>query len=64
MSVYEKLEAHNITLPELTPPVAAFVPYLRSGKLRRATVSPGSASLGRISRPHRVKRPLGLWPSI
>ncbi|MGA7929597.1 MAG: RidA family protein [Candidatus Sulfotelmatobacter sp.] len=33
MSVYEKLEALNITLPELTPPVAAFVPYLRSGNL-------------------------------
>jgi len=30
MSVYEKLEALNITLPELTPPVAAFVPFLRS----------------------------------
>ena len=33
MSVYEKLEALNITLPELTPPVAAFVPFLRSGNL-------------------------------
>lgn len=33
MSVYERLEALNITLPKLTPPVAAFVPYLRSGNL-------------------------------
>ncbi len=31
MSIYEKLDALNITLPELTPPVAAFVPFLRSG---------------------------------
>lgn len=33
MSVYEKLQALNITLPELTPPVAAFVPFLRTGNL-------------------------------
>lgn len=33
MSVYEKIGALNITLPELTPPVAAFVPFLRSGNL-------------------------------
>lgn len=33
MSVYEKLDALSITLPELTPPVAAFVPFLRSGNL-------------------------------
>ena len=33
MSVYEKLEALNITLPELTSPVAAFVPSLRTGNL-------------------------------
>ena len=33
MSVYEKLDALNITLPELTPPVAAFVPFLRCGNL-------------------------------
>jgi enamine deaminase RidA (YjgF/YER057c/UK114 family) len=33
MSVYEKLDALNIALPELTPPVAAFVPFLRSGNL-------------------------------
>jgi hypothetical protein len=31
--MYEKLDALNITLPELTPPVAAFVPFLRSGNL-------------------------------
>ena len=33
MSVYEKLDALHIMLPELTPPVAAFVPFLRSGNL-------------------------------
>jgi enamine deaminase RidA (YjgF/YER057c/UK114 family) len=33
VSVYEKLDALNITLPEPTPPVAAFVPFLRSGNL-------------------------------
>jgi enamine deaminase RidA (YjgF/YER057c/UK114 family) len=33
VSVYEKLHALSITLPELTPPVAAFVPFLRSGNL-------------------------------
>ncbi|HSP15989.1 MAG TPA: RidA family protein [Thermoanaerobaculia bacterium] len=31
MSVYKKLSALSITLPELTPPVAAFVPFVRSG---------------------------------
>jgi len=33
VSVSERLDALNITLPELTPPVAAFVPFLRSGNL-------------------------------
>lgn len=33
MSIYEKLKNLNITLPELTQPVAAFVPYLRIGDL-------------------------------
>jgi enamine deaminase RidA (YjgF/YER057c/UK114 family) len=33
MSIYKKLSNLNITLPELTPPVAAFVPYLRTGNL-------------------------------
>ena len=33
MSVYEKLNALNISLPEVTQPVAAFVPFVRSGKL-------------------------------
>jgi enamine deaminase RidA (YjgF/YER057c/UK114 family) len=32
-SVYERLDALHITLPELTPPVAAFLPFLRSGNL-------------------------------
>ena len=33
MSVYENLKALNISLPEMTQPVAAFVPFVRSGKL-------------------------------
>jgi enamine deaminase RidA (YjgF/YER057c/UK114 family) len=33
MSVYENLDALKITLPEPTPPVAAFVPFLRTGNL-------------------------------
>jgi enamine deaminase RidA (YjgF/YER057c/UK114 family) len=33
MSVYEKLHALNITLPETTPPAAAFVPFVRTGNL-------------------------------
>ncbi len=33
MSVYERLEALAITLPGVAPPVAAFVPFVRSGNL-------------------------------
>jgi enamine deaminase RidA (YjgF/YER057c/UK114 family) len=33
MSVYEKLKARNITLPQLDSPVAAFVPFVRTGNL-------------------------------
>jgi enamine deaminase RidA (YjgF/YER057c/UK114 family) len=33
VSVYEKLDALHITLPELTQPAAAFVPFLRSGNI-------------------------------
>ena len=33
MSVYEKLGALRIALPQVTPPVAAFVPFLRTGNL-------------------------------
>src|SRR5512144_94043 len=33
MSVYDKLKSLAITLPGVTPPVAAFVPFLRSGNL-------------------------------
>jgi len=33
VTVYERLDALKITLPEMTPPVAAFVPFLRSGNL-------------------------------
>ena len=31
MSVYEKFAQLGITLPEVTPPVATFVPFVRSG---------------------------------
>jgi enamine deaminase RidA (YjgF/YER057c/UK114 family) len=33
MSAYERLNALNIQLHEPTPPVAAFVPFVRSGNL-------------------------------
>ena len=33
MSVHEKLQALKITLPQVTPPAAAFVPYVRTGNL-------------------------------
>jgi enamine deaminase RidA (YjgF/YER057c/UK114 family) len=33
MNVYEKLDALHIVLPQVTPPVAAFVPFLRTGSL-------------------------------
>lgn len=33
MSVYETLRALNITLPQITPPAAAFVPYVRTDNL-------------------------------
>lgn len=33
MSVYEKLKALNITLPQVESPVAAFVPFVRTGNL-------------------------------
>jgi enamine deaminase RidA (YjgF/YER057c/UK114 family) len=33
MSIYEKLKELNIILPEVTPPVAAFVPFVRTGNL-------------------------------
>jgi enamine deaminase RidA (YjgF/YER057c/UK114 family) len=33
MSVYEKLKSLGISLPELAPPAAALVPYVRTGNL-------------------------------
>lgn len=32
MSIYQRIESLKISLPPLTPPVAAFVPYVRSGE--------------------------------
>jgi enamine deaminase RidA (YjgF/YER057c/UK114 family) len=31
MTVYDRLRALSISLPEVTPPLAAFVPFVRSG---------------------------------
>jgi enamine deaminase RidA (YjgF/YER057c/UK114 family) len=33
MSIYKRIDSLNITLPPLSAPVAAFVPYVRSGNL-------------------------------
>jgi len=33
MSVYDKLQALNITLPPVSVPAAAYVPYVQTGKL-------------------------------
>jgi enamine deaminase RidA (YjgF/YER057c/UK114 family) len=33
MNVYERLSAAQITLPELTAPVASFIPFFRTGNL-------------------------------
>ena len=33
MSVYQRLESLSIKLPAVAPPVAAFVPFVRSGRL-------------------------------
>ena len=33
MSVYEKLKALNITLPEVAMPAAAYLPYMQTGNL-------------------------------
>jgi hypothetical protein len=56
MSVYERLRALQITLPEVETPVTAFVPFVRADNLLsspatspRRTVNPGPASLVRKS---------------
>jgi enamine deaminase RidA (YjgF/YER057c/UK114 family) len=33
MNIYDKLKELQITLPALTPPVAAFIPFVRTGNL-------------------------------
>ena len=33
MNVYDNLKAHNITLPAVATPAAAYVPYVQTGKL-------------------------------
>jgi enamine deaminase RidA (YjgF/YER057c/UK114 family) len=54
MSVYTKLEALQITLPQLTPPAAAYVPFVRTGNLlfvsghiAKRDAKPWSGQLGR-----------------
>lgn len=57
MSVYEKLKALNISLPEMTQPVAAFVPFVRSGNLLfvsgHIAKSPDCAARVRIFTPKK-----------
>ena len=53
MSVYEKLNTLSITLPPMTAPVAAFVPYVRSGNLvfisgHIAKLSTGESWVGQL----------------
>jgi enamine deaminase RidA (YjgF/YER057c/UK114 family) len=54
MSVYTKLESLQITLPQLTPPAAAYVPFVRtgntlfvSGHIAKREGKPWSGQLGR-----------------
>ena len=61
MSVYDKLSAIGISLPSVTPSVALFVPFVRTGNLifrvratsRGGTASPGSAG-SRSTSPSRT----------
>ena len=51
MSIYEKLDALHIALPQLTPPVAAFLPFLRtmlflSGHIAKKDGQPWVGQLG------------------
>jgi enamine deaminase RidA (YjgF/YER057c/UK114 family) len=53
MSVYEKLSALSISIPQLTPPVAAYVPFVRtdnllflSGHIAKKDGQPFSGQLG------------------
>lgn len=71
MSIYKKLRDLNITLPELTPPVAAFVPYLRTGNLIflsghivKIDGNPWVGQFGVDVTTAQVKRLLAPWPSI
>jgi hypothetical protein len=71
MSVYEKLETLNITLPELAPPVAAFVPFLRTGNLlflsghiAKNGAKPWVGRLGGNLTTERGKNAAPAWPSI
>jgi hypothetical protein len=63
MSVYENLEKMGVVLPKMTPPVAAFAPWVRadnllyvSGHIARKDGRPGSANSGQRPRPRKVAR--------
>ena len=62
-SVYEKLTALGIALPPLTPPVAAFVPFVRTGNLvfvsghiakKNGTPWMGQAAIGNLDLVSRI----------
>ena len=66
MSVYDKLAALKIKLPEVTPPVAAFLPFVRSGSLvflsghiAKKDGAPWAGQLGVNVTTEQGKRPPG-----
>ncbi len=71
MSVYEKLTALKIQLPDVTPPVAAFLPFVRtsnlvflSGHIAKANGKPWVGQLGVNVTTSKGKRPRAEWRSI
>lgn len=70
MNVYDKLEELSITLPEVSPPAAAFVPFVRTGTLiflaghiAKKNGKPWSGSLGTPSVHRKEARPHVTLPS-
>jgi hypothetical protein len=71
MSVYDRLKALNISLPVVEPPVAAFVPVVRTGNLAfvsghiaKENWKPWGGRLGEIVAPPRLIAPMpnyDLW---
>ena len=69
MSVYERIAQLGITLPEVTPPVAAFVPLVRSGNLISGHIGkengkPWVGQIGLNITTELGTEPLGASPSI